>query len=180
MVWKEMLAAGEPLPRARPMLCLATDSFLRGNLPAAWQSCRRLFEEPVVERRTGGLLDDLTDTNLSVSEACWFQGRLGTLLRDAPPERGEIEAFIAGEAAGLIAADAPDEDRMRRFLEYFGSHPRAMSVRSAARRSARPAWLPGGGRRRRRRYIPFGRGATMAAVAHRRCQRPSVRDGCRC
>jgi len=133
MVWKEMLAAGEPLPRARPMLCLATDSFLRGgNLPAAWQSCRRLFEEPVVERRTGGLLDDLTDTNLSVSEACWFQGRLGTLLRDAPPElRGEIEAFIAGEAAGLIAADAPDEDRMRRFLEYFGSHPRAMSVRSA-------------------------------------------------
>ena len=132
-VWKEMLAAGEPLPRARPMLCLATDSFLRaGNLPAAWQSCRRLFEEAPLDRRGSGLLDDLSDGSLSLTEPRWFQGRLGTLLRDASPElRGEIEAFVDNEAAGLTTAATPDAERMRRFLEYFGDHPRAMSVRSS-------------------------------------------------
>ena len=130
--WRESLESRGALPIAglpiaKLMLRAAVDGFLRlDDLPEAWRACRQLLSmASQVPLGDLPLVEDSSDTRLSVGELRWMQGRLSDIVaRATPPLREEIDAFGAKEVAStqVIVDPAVRLVQLGRLFEQFKRH----------------------------------------------------------
>jgi len=112
-------------------------SLAAGDMPAAWEACRRLLDGPVMqlaESRESGPADperDPSDPLVSLAADRWVRGRLHRIRAAAEPALGtEIDA--ACQAAAAAAAAEPDpvrrQQRIAAMAERLGRHPAAAGL----------------------------------------------------
>lgn len=133
-LWTAVVDAGGPLPRSKPLQCVAIDNHLAtGRLSDAWQAWQTLSDMPPAKAGDDDwLIEDTAAPRLDVSEPRWLNCRLGDLVAQAPAAiRNEIDRTLAAavERARSAVADGQSSDSLARLAILLAGQPAGSTAR---------------------------------------------------